>query len=156
MLILTEQRQSLGTWLLSVIVLFVACFIGMLIIQLLISGANRQSALQDRLIDIFRHNIPLLVFTCLTAGIAEELIFRGYLLPRMEQVFKNGHIAAILSSVLFGLIHYKFGTIFHMAGPFFIGLVYAYHYRKYRNIKILMLTHFLWDMMALLVLVNKH
>ncbi len=156
LLILPEQRLSLVTWLLSLVGLFVACFIGMLIIQLLLHGANGHSDIQDRLVGIFRHNIPLLVFTCITAGIAEELIFRGYLLPRLEQVFKNGHVAVFISSALFGLIHYKFGTIFHMAGPFVIGILYAYHYRKYRNIKILILSHFLWDMMALLVLVNKH
>jgi membrane protease YdiL (CAAX protease family) len=32
--------------------------------------------------------IDFFVFTCLTAGITEEIIFRGYLLPRLEILLK--------------------------------------------------------------------
>jgi len=42
--------------------------------------------------------------TCLTAGITEELIFRGFIM-RLLEVRWNKYIAVIVPSVLFGLIH---------------------------------------------------
>jgi membrane protease YdiL (CAAX protease family) len=40
------------------------------------------------LVQVLKKNRLLLVFTCLTAGITEEIIFRGYLLPRLEILLK--------------------------------------------------------------------
>jgi membrane protease YdiL (CAAX protease family) len=45
----------------------------------------------------------LLVFTCLTAGITEEIIFRGYLLPRLEILLKNKNLSVIISSLFLDL-----------------------------------------------------
>ncbi|MFV5702790.1 lysostaphin resistance A-like protein [Flavobacterium sp. XS2P12] len=101
---------------------------------------------------LFKNNIFLILFTSITAGVSEELIFRGYLIPRLEILLKNTRVAILTSSILFGLIHYSYGSLIQIIGPIFIGLVFALHYKKYKNIKILIMCHFLWD---LLVLLNK-
>ena len=46
----------------------------------------------------------MLVFMPLQTGV-EEVVFRGYLLQGLSQLFKNGIIPIIITSVLFGLAH---------------------------------------------------
>lgn len=156
LLIWPEKKYSFLFYLVSFIAILLVIVIGMFCIQLIISlsGLIKKSTVYDALTGIFKTNIPLLIFTCLTAGVTEELIFRGFLLPRLEIIFKNPWAAIIVSSLLFGLMHAKYGTIINIAGPVFIGFVFAYYYWKYRNIKILMLFHFLWDLSLLLIAVK--
>jgi membrane protease YdiL (CAAX protease family) len=149
-----EQKYSLSFYLKSVaktmsVLLFVIIVVS-LFFKLI--GATIESQKIDEIMKYFKNNIPLILFTSITAGITEELFFRGYLIPRLEIVLKNTYLAIVLSSIIFGLIHYSYGTLIQIVGPFFIGLVLAFHYQKYRNIKIVILCHFLWD---LLVLLNK-
>jgi membrane protease YdiL (CAAX protease family) len=54
------------------------------------------------LVQVLKKIRLLLVFTCLTAGITEEIIFRGYLLPRLE-ILKNKNLSVIISSLFFDL-----------------------------------------------------
>jgi uncharacterized protein len=158
LLLWQEKKYSFIFYLVSVIALLFVLFIGMFIIQaiLLLSGLITKSARLSEITNILRTNSPLLIFTCLTAGFTEELIFRGYLLPRLEIVFKSPWLAIIISSLLFGLMHFKYGTVINIAGPIFIGLVFACYYRKYRNIKLLILFHFLWDLGVLFISINHH
>jgi uncharacterized protein len=95
-------------------------------------------------------NKLLLLFTTLSAGIMEELLFRGYLMPRLQLLLKNSWLTIIISSLLFGLAHYSYGSWSQMINPLFIGLIFAWHYQKYRNIKVLMLGHFLIDFLSVL------
>jgi uncharacterized protein len=156
LLLWKEEKHNFLFYLLSVIVMFLVLIIGLFFIHkiLVLAGLLKKSMMQDALIAIFKTNIPLLVFTCLTAGIGEEIIFRGYLLPRFEILFKNPWLAIIVSSLSFGLAHIRYGTVGNVAGPVFIGSVFAYHYWKFRNIKLIMAFHFLWDLCLLLISVS--
>jgi membrane protease YdiL (CAAX protease family) len=158
LLIWQEKKYSFLFYLLSFIAILLVIISGMFCIQLIISlsGLIKKSTVYAELTVIFKTNLPLLIFTCLTAGVTEELIFRGFLLPRLEIIFKNPWAASIVSSLLFGLMHAKYGTIINIAGPVFIGFVFAYYYWKYRNIKILILFHFLWDLSLLLIAVKAN
>jgi hypothetical protein len=91
----------------------------------------------------------LLLFTCLTAGITEELIFRGYLLPRLEILFKNKWAAIIISALLFGLAHGGYGDLSKMLVPFIIGFIFAFYYTRYRSLTVLIICHFLIDFNSL-------
>jgi membrane protease YdiL (CAAX protease family) len=46
----------------------------------------------------------MLVFMPLQTGL-EEIVFRGYLLQGMSQVFKNGIVPLLITSILFGTAH---------------------------------------------------
>jgi len=46
----------------------------------------------------------MVIFMPIQTGI-EELIFRGYLLQGLSQIFKNGYVPLIITSSLFGLAH---------------------------------------------------
>jgi membrane protease YdiL (CAAX protease family) len=50
------------------------------------------------LVQVLKNRL-LLVFTCLTAGITEEIIFRGYLLPRLEILLKIKFISHYIKPI---------------------------------------------------------
>jgi len=112
-------------------------------------GVKNGSANIQKLIPILRQYKILILIISITAGVVEELVFRAYLFPRFEELFKNTDAAIILSASLFGLLHISYGTIAQVAFPFLFGVVTALHYKKHRNIKTLIYTHFLWDFLLL-------
>jgi uncharacterized protein len=151
MLLWTENKFSLGEYVKSFFGIIGSIILGALIIGLTLKATGYKTE-SDKLVEIlkiFKNNYLLLIFTCLTAGITEELIFRGYLMPRLQLFFNNNYLSITISSVLFGLMHFGYGTLVQIIGPIFIGAVFAIHYQKYRNIKILIFCHFFWDFMML-------
>jgi|JI10StandDraft_1071094.scaffolds.fasta_scaffold72102_2 membrane protease YdiL (CAAX protease family) len=156
LLLWEEKKYSVGYYILSVIttlLVVVAVLIVFSIVWTLL-GLKKDSDSLNKIIEIFRHNHFLVLLTCLTAGITEELVFRGYIMPRLQLLFNKTYISVIISSVIFGLIHFGYGTALNVIGPFIIGLVFALHYYKYRNIKILIICHFLWDYIVILLKLN--
>ena len=148
-----EKKYSFSFYLKSIVitmlVLIAVLFVVSIILQALYS--NLESKKMNEIIQFFKNNTPLILFTSITAGITEELLFRGYLIPRLEIIVKNTYLSILISSILFGLIHYSYGTLIQVIGPFSIGLVLDLHYQKYRNIKIAIICHFLWDLMSIVV-----
>jgi uncharacterized protein len=91
----------------------------------------------------------------ITAAVCEELIFRGYLMPRLQLYFKSKWFPIIISALIFGAGHAAYGTIINTAVPLFIGLLFGWYYQQYRNIKVLILCHFLIDFISLVVMNGK-
>lgn len=152
-----ENKFSIIDYFISFFKIFAAIILGSLIIGLSLKYLGFSQAKNPKLIEIvgiLKNNFPLLIFTCLTAGLTEELIFRGYMMPRLQLFFKNNYASIAISSLLFGLMHISYGTVFQVLGPTMIGLVFAIHYQKFRNIKILIFCHFFWDFMSLMVASN--
>ena len=103
------------------------------------------SEVLERMVRFCRVHPFLLFYSVVTAGVTEELLFRGYLLPRLERFVRNRGLAIAISSLLFGLGHFRYGTIQNVLGAMVIGLVLAVYYDRYRNIKMMILFHILWD-----------
>jgi membrane protease YdiL (CAAX protease family) len=114
-----------------------------------LSGIKNDTICIQQLVPILRQYKIMIPVIALTAGIVEELVIRGYLFPRFEELFGNTNIAITLSAALFGILHISYGTIAQVAFPFLFGVVTALHYKKHRNIKTLIYTHFLWDFLLL-------
>jgi membrane protease YdiL (CAAX protease family) len=148
-----QKKYPLFSNLVAGFLIMVALIAGNGLLQAALSmvGHNAKSTAMSHLIDLMRDNILLLLFTAVTAGVVEELIFRGYLQPRLEAIFNNSYAAIIFSSLLFGLMHYRYGTLIQVAGPTYIGMIFAIYYWKYRNITVIIFCHFLWDLMSLLI-----
>jgi uncharacterized protein len=142
----------------SIISIFIVLNTGLAFIRNLYSLThfNQTSDKITGLANIFRQNESLLIFTALTAGITEEIIFRGYLQPRLQIIFRTPFAGILISSALFGLLHYGYGTTINIIAPFFIGFVFAFYYWQFRNIKVLIICHFLWDLLALYSLLKSH
>lgn len=68
--------------------------------------------------------------TVLFAPIAEEVIFRGLVYTRLCRGMKRW-IAALLSAVIFGLVH---GTLLHLVFTVPMGLMLCLFYDKYRSL----------------------
>ena len=77
------------------------------------------------------------------------MFLRGYLIERVEELARSVRIAAIVSSILFGLNHasgWGFGYIFVVAAE---GAVYATLYVGRRSLPACMVVHFITDLPAL-------
>ncbi len=151
LLIWEERKTEVWEYLVSVLAIFIALLIGLGIIGTILKLLNfhNESDKFLQLLEIFRANQWLIFVTAITAGVVEELTFRGYLIPRLIVLVKSPAVAILLSSVLFGLLHFGYGTVIQIIGPFFIGFIFALYYYKFRNIKVLIFCHIMWDVMAI-------
>lgn len=151
-----EQRYKPLFYAGSIFAGLVIIAIGSVILRLIVTMLHHDEVSRKLMqyIGLFRHSIPLLIFTALTAGVTEELIFRGYIQPRLEKAFNSPIIAIVITAFLFGVLHSPYGTLFQFLNPLFIGALFSVFYWKYRNIKILMLCHFLIDVLSLLAMTN--
>lgn len=66
-------------------------------------------------------HFPILIIVALSAGIAEELLFRGFLLTRIRELTGSTRLALLFTSVLFGMMHIHLGW-HHALGTGLIGL----------------------------------
>lgn len=71
----------------------------------------------------------------------QELIFRGYLISRLEFVTINKLWLIAISSILFMSSHIPFGNIGFVIGSGFLGILYSYHFLRYRNLISIMISH---------------
>lgn len=99
-------------------------------------------------IDFEQYPVLILVAS-VTAGVCEELLFRGFIMTRMANIFGNKNLAILLSAALFGISHFSYGSMVQVVNPFLIGLIFAATYFRYKNIKLIIALHIVWDIMAL-------
>lgn len=124
-------------------------------IGLKLAGIKSDTIYIQKLVPILRQYKIMIPVIAITAGVVEELVFRAYLFPRFEELFKNTNIAIILSAALFGILHISYGTVAQVIFPFALGILFALHYKKHRNIKLIIFTHFLWDFLLLCMSISR-
>ena len=99
--------------------------------------------------NILRHNIPLTLKATagvwLTAALGEEIVFRAFILDRLCQLSGSRHLAALVSSVLFSLMHIYQGAN-GVITTFIAGILFATLYlRSDKNLLLVILTHGIAD-----------
>lgn len=114
-------------------------------------GYHEDHRVTLQMLAIVCKSLPMVFFASITAGFTEELIFRGYLVPRLELLFKNKYMPVIISAAFFSLMHYRYASLSQTIFTFCFGVVFAIHYQWYRNIKILIITHALVDLSSFLL-----
>ena len=85
-----------------------------------------------------------IIATVLIAPIAEEIIFRGVILSRLNRAFPSG-IAVIISALIFGAMH---GQILWIAYAFVIGLVLGAVYIRYNSIVPTIAIHITFNLLG--------
>lgn len=91
----------------------------------------------------------LLVPMCAAIGFAEELVFRGYLLPRFERALQSTIGAVLTTSVLFAICHlYQGGA--GAFGSLLFGLFYGTVFVWLRRLWPLAIAHAMMDVAAFL------
>ena len=71
----------------------------------------------------------------------QELIFRGYVISRLEQFSPNKYFLIFVSSLLFSAIHWPLSSLLISLGSFVFGLYLAFNFIQYRNLYLTMLIH---------------
>lgn len=82
--------------------------------------------------------LVFMVIIPITAGFCEELIWRGYVITRLEARGRGRWTAILLAAVSFALIH---GSPFHWVFTFLFGIVAGFYYTRERNLVPLMISH---------------
>ena len=88
--------------------------------------------------------IPLTILTVIRAGIAEEVLYRGFAIERLQTLTGNKWIAAGLPLALFAAFHYRQG----LAGigiAFLLGAILTAFYLWKRDLLANIFGHFLTD-----------
>jgi membrane protease YdiL (CAAX protease family) len=71
----------------------------------------------------------------------QELIFRSYVINRLEQFFPNRYFLIGISALIFSLVHWPFGSLTMVIGTFILGTFLSANFLKYRNIFTPILIH---------------
>ncbi len=84
----------------------------------------------------------------LLVGLAEELAFRGYLIPRLEELLKSTWMAVIIQALFFGLVH-SYEGFRGMVVTALFGLIMGVTFTRVRSIWPLALVHAATDFVIL-------
>lgn len=103
-------------------------------------GFSDQEAVYEKVSDL---PFYILIFAVTVAPISEELFFRALLVPRT---------GVILSSLLFGAMHFAYGSVVEVAGAALIGIVLAVIFRVAKSITPCLIIHIVYNLMSIAVM----
>jgi CAAX amino terminal protease family. len=84
--------------------------------------------------------LKLTVIMVFFVGLIEEVIFRSILQTRLNMIFgERGGI--LLSSILFGLMHFGYQTFYEVLYVSFVGAILGYLFYKTRSLPLIALIH---------------
>jgi len=152
-----EKQYNAGFYIKAIIGVYLLCFAAGYVASIpRLLGLHEDNTILVKTLMALKKYPALMYFGAITAGITEEFIFRGYILSRLSALIKNKHIAVVLSALLFAFIHIGYKTYHELLFAFLIGLVSGYYYQKYRNIKVIIVVHFLIDIIAFVLFKAPH
>jgi hypothetical protein len=85
--------------------------------------------------------ICLLIF----AAFFEELFFRAFLTEKFGIIF---------SSIIFGILHFTYGSYVQVIGSIILGLILAYAWKKSKNFYIVYLAHLLQNIYSVILIIS--
>ena len=89
----------------------------------------------------------ILLLSVLTAGITEEILFRGYPLERLHEITGNKWISGVISLIFFVAIHATGWNIAHIIGVVIpLGIILTGLYFWQRNLLFVMIVHVVIDL----------
>lgn len=88
-----------------------------------------------------------LLMIAVIAAVGEELIFRGLIQKLMTQMFRNAHLAVLITAVLFSAFHFQF---FSFLPRFVLGIVMGYLLYYGQSIWYPILAHFVNNAMGVI------
>lgn len=85
------------------------------------------------------------LFAAFSAGVTEEILFRGYPIERIGELTGRRWIGAAATVILFGALHAPFWGLVHAIAAGMIGLALTILYLRRRNLWINITAHALFD-----------
>ncbi|WP_051599176.1 CPBP family intramembrane glutamic endopeptidase [Metaclostridioides mangenotii] len=131
------------------VILFGVCLLVLLdfIFSYLIITFGIEESLNEQFINK-ESLLTQLIAGCLVAPIIEEIIFRGVIIGRL---FKNKpYIGIVVSSVIFGLLH--FSNIFLAPMYIFSGLIFSIAYYKTKKLEVSISMHIMINLFWLIII----
>lgn len=121
---------------------FIAIFVVLFILGAIaiFTGFNDQEKVQEKVDEL---PIYILAFAIIAAPISEELFFRAFLVPRT---------GIVLSSFLFGMMHFAYGSVMEVAGAALIGLVLAGIFKISKSITPCLIIHVAYNLLSIAVM----
>jgi len=113
-----------------------------LIISVMIAVGEYYIVRPDHLIPDFSflNVLKLSIIMFVFVAIIEELIFRSILQTRLEECF-GLFFGLIVTSILFGVMHSGYGTIYEIVLTCFAGLIIGYLFQRTRCLLLIVLIH---------------
>lgn len=87
--------------------------------------------------------LAVLLFAVIGAPLTEELFFRAFLVPRA---------GVILSAVIFGLMHFAYGSVVEVLGAVVIGLILGASFKFTKSATPCMLAHMIYNAISITVI----
>ena len=115
----------------------------MILLSPLFEMIEPSTGVEDQVTTIVQEN-PILVFVIpIVAGISEEIVFRGFLMPR---------IGLGLSSLAFGLAHMGYGSMVHIGISTAAGAAFGGMYRATGLLWVPMVAHIVYDLVLFIAI----
>lgn len=76
------------------------------------------------------------------AAVGEELLFRGVIQQFLENTFNNGHLAVLVTGIIFGLMHFQ---VDGLSVRIILGIVLGYALLYTRSLWLSIILHFLYN-----------
>lgn len=92
-----------------------------LVMMIILSMLNGIKSVPIPVASDFREYIGLFFIIAVSAGICEEVFFRGMLLNAYEKRYGKG--AIVITAIMFGVFHFNLQNLF---GPIVLGLIFGY------------------------------
>ena len=132
-------KLSLKKIILIVIVGLVAIVLYTIVLSLIFNALGIND--HGEIIEKIKQFTPLIVFMAIILGpIGEEIFFRAFLVNRF---------GILISSIVFALAHFSYGSTIEIIGAFGIGLILAYIYKKSNSLIPCLLIHSIYNFSAL-------
>jgi len=91
------------------------------------------------------------IYGFLLVSILQELLFRGFLFPQLQEIFKDTYLVVLINAILFTLIHSIYSnTIITLAVIFVGGIFFAGMYSIYPNLILISISHAILNYIAVL------
>lgn len=113
-------------------------------------------AILSKFVEVYPTSIPLptnshelfisFLLISLSAGICEEVMFRGMLMSSYERLGRNK--AVLMSAILFGIFHFN---VQNLLGPIFLGIVFGFIVYKTNSIFSSIIAHAANNSIALII-----
>jgi len=111
-------------------------------------GFNDQEKVLEKVADL---PTAILVVAVLVAPIGEELFFRAFLLTRIANWIAPW-AGILISSLIFGLVHFSYGSIMELVGVTLIGIILAIIYLRAKSITPCLAIHMIYNLLAVIVM----
>ena len=116
------------------------------------TGAESPSSLPADFVGTWYNWAMLGLFAIVVAPVAEELFFRGFMLPGIGKRFGKGW-GIVISAIIFALAHLQPGALGALVPIFLLGLLLAWLYIKTKSIWPCIFAHFTYNSIAFVFMI---